>query len=297
MPLQKSEPESLMGSHCFIKKVQKSRHFCSRNNGPTLEGRNLAHLYGTPNDFLPGRANAGSHSSKWQFQGGDGVAREEKCWAIGRKGISETKRAERKLVNLKRLFRGVLGFLFQLFLAQAAEAEPARLPRGPQLRLRVQWTEPEKGNRRGKSKAGQSPTCEKRAAKKRNLGNPKTPHTCERSDQEPTHLYCSGKNCKDKWVKSTQNLTGRMGVNADKNLSGWEENTLLDPLNLWIFQYNTRNGPERRLTWKNPGWLLQRLRGGGHLRTEEFLPRTPDRLVIRPVAPVDPPKCWCPDSW
>lgn len=56
MLLQKSEPELLMGSHCFITKVQESRHFGLRDNGPALEGRNWAHLYGTPSDFLPGRA-------------------------------------------------------------------------------------------------------------------------------------------------------------------------------------------------------------------------------------------------
>lgn len=31
MLLQKSEPESLLGSHCFIRKVQGSRHFGLRD--------------------------------------------------------------------------------------------------------------------------------------------------------------------------------------------------------------------------------------------------------------------------
>lgn len=52
------------------------------------KGGNLAHLYGTPDDFL-GKADARPHSSKRQLQDGEGVARGKNAGEM-KKGISET---------------------------------------------------------------------------------------------------------------------------------------------------------------------------------------------------------------
>lgn len=77
MLLQKSEPESLLGSHCFIRKVQGSRHFGLRDMVRPREAE-IWLICAGPHAFLPGRAHARSHSSTRQLQGGERMARQEK---------------------------------------------------------------------------------------------------------------------------------------------------------------------------------------------------------------------------
>lgn len=46
------------GNQCFIKntKYRMEGYFVLKDTGPALEGRTVAHLYGTLSDFLPGKA-------------------------------------------------------------------------------------------------------------------------------------------------------------------------------------------------------------------------------------------------
>lgn len=54
------------------------RHFGLKDHGPTLEGGTLAHLYGTPSDFLLGeRPRPGQTQLQGLRQDGEGVSKEE----------------------------------------------------------------------------------------------------------------------------------------------------------------------------------------------------------------------------
>lgn len=66
----------------------EERHFGLKANGPTLERwESGASVRDT--DDVPGKADAGPHSSKRQLQDGEGMAREKKRWGDGEKGFQQ----------------------------------------------------------------------------------------------------------------------------------------------------------------------------------------------------------------
>lgn len=110
---------------------------------------------------------------------------------------------------------------------RAADAEPAHFRRNqPMSRWRT-------GTVLGNPKyweAGQSPTSERIAAKRRKHSDPKSPtHVSERSDQQPSHLLLPRDGVTQITESCPQSLSGRTRVNADRTFL-MEENTLLDSL-------------------------------------------------------------------
>lgn len=132
----KSEPESLMGSHCCIKEVHKRRHFGLRDVVSDPGGQKLGSSVRDPVTSFQGGPVPGPappHDRSREVAEWPGKTNAER-WEE-RDFRNETSREK---ANLEGLLRGALGLLFQLFLAQAAAAEPAHLPQGPRSRLWVQ---------------------------------------------------------------------------------------------------------------------------------------------------------------
>lgn len=171
-------------------------------------------------------------------------------------------------------------------------------------RLRTRWTEMEQGDSLGKSKAGPSPTSEKTAAKRRKPST-KCPRICERGQISNRLISCAAvrKNRKDKWITFTPNLPKRIRVNSDKDLSSelGGRKCFAGPTNLWVFQYNTRNGSEWWLTGKIYDDACTETEGEGKtLCTRGFLRRQLDSLGTNQVTTMIPQSAHAltpPDMW
>lgn len=186
-------------------------------------------------------------------------------------------------------------FLFQLPLpalpgTEACGSRTSPLPWGPQ-----DWGPDEQRWRRGTVSG--NPKLARVELLRRQRPRGESPQlnapTSVRGQISNRLISCAAvrKNRKDKWITFTPNLPKRIRVNADKDLSSelGGRKCFAGPTNLWVFQYNTRNGSEWWLTGKIYDDACTETEGEGKtLCTRDFLHRQLDSLGTNQVTTMIP---------